>query len=351
MLHILEGLDPQEYDIYVASKPGGAMVDEVLKRGYHYLPIPLFRHAISWLDFIVFFQLVIVFRKYRFDIVHTHSSKPGLLGRIAAKLAGVPLIIHTGHGAPFFTGQPHLTYTFYKTMERIGALFCDKLVFVNHTHRLYYINQHMIPIHKAVTIYNAINPELLQQIESAVLKKKDRNDIVTIGSIFRFSRQKNIIMTISVAIKVCKKRNDVQFVFVGDGEYFELCRLMVDSNQLQDRIILPGWQSNTAGWLAGFDAFMLYSLYEGLPMCIIEAMHATLPIIGSDIPSIAELVDNTNGWLIPSEQPLQLESELHKIINAKDSYRQKGLNGKNKARNICSYESFIHGYKSLYTGD
>jgi glycosyltransferase involved in cell wall biosynthesis len=86
-------------------------------------------------------------------------------------------------------------------------------------------------------------------------------------------------------------------------------------------------------------------------MSIIEAMHSGLPVIGSDLPGIAELVDETNGWLIPAKQPGKLEEELHKIINAKDSYRQKGLISKNKVMRLCSFENFISGYKSIYAGE
>ena len=233
-------------------------------------------------------------------------------------------------------------------LEKLGALFCDKLVFVNNYHREYYLQHKLISTDKAITIYNALNPELQEQIETLSQPKKSRKKVITIGSILRFSQQKNIVMTISAAIKLCHERHDVKFIFAGDGEFLELCRMMVKTNQLEDRIMLTGWQSNTAELLAGFDVFMLYSNYEGLPMSIIEAMFAGLPVIGSDIPSIAELVDNETGWLIPSGQMETLVTELHKIIDARDSYKQKGEQGRNKVRELCSYDNFQSGYLSLY---
>ena len=351
MLHILAALDPEEYDIYVASRPDGPLVEEVIKHGYTHIPLPLLKHAISPWDIVVLIQLMFLCRKHRFDIVHTHSSKPGFLGRIAAKIAGVPMVIHTGHGAPFHDGQSLLTQWIYKKLEKTGALFCDKMVFVNHSHRLYYIQHNLIKPAKAITIYNALNPILLKQIESYATHKPHNSDIVTIGSILRFSTQKNIIETIAAAIRVCLARNDVNFIFVGDGEYYNLCNMMVQTHKLGDRIFLPGWQSNPALWLSKFDVFMLYSLYEGLPLSIIEAMYAALPVICSRIPSNAELVDDSNGWLIHLEQPKVLEAELHNIIDAKDSYRQKGESGKSKAMELCSYENFIAAYLEIYNGD
>lgn len=351
MLHILEALNFEEYDIFVASQPGGPMVDEVIKRGYKYIPLPLLKHAISVLDIIVFIQLVIVFKKYKFDIVHTHSSKPGFLGRIAAKIAGVPLIIHTGHGAPFHDYQSAGTHRFYVELERIGALFCDRMVFVNNSIRLYYLAHKMIEPGKCKTIYNAVSKDTLSHIESLASLRRPHTDRVTIGSILRFSEAKNIIQTINVAIRICQKRKDVNFIFVGNGEYYGLCLQMVTTHRMLDRISLPGWQINTAEWLSKFDAFILYSIFEGLPMSIIEAMHFSLPVIGSDLPGIAELVDISNGWLISPNQPEKLEAELHLIIDTKDTFLQKGQISKMKVKELCSYDDFIKGYIALYEED
>jgi glycosyltransferase involved in cell wall biosynthesis len=348
MLHILQGLDQSEYEIYVACKPGGPLVKEVLNKGYTFLPLPLFEHRISPLDAAVFFQLFFLCRRYKFDIVHTHSSKPGLLGRIAARLAGVPLVVHTGHGAPFHTKQPLFTRNLFMTLEKFGARFCDKMVFVNNYHRNYYIEHNLIAPAKAVTIYNAISPELQEAIERKTSHRKLVGEAVQFGSILRFSEQKNIVMTISAAIVVCQGRKDVQFTFIGDGEYFELCYKLVTNEGLQDRILLPGWCSDTAARLSRFDVFMLYSDYEGLAMSVIEAMFAGLPVLASDIPANAELVDETTGWLVPAHQRDALVIALNKIIDARVSFVQKGFNGKKKAKELCSYDNFIREHLRIY---
>jgi glycosyltransferase involved in cell wall biosynthesis len=348
MLQILDGLDPEEFEIYVACRPGGPLVDAVKARGYRYLPLPFLVRDISILDIAVFFQLLWLCRKYRFDIVHTHSSKPGLLGRIAARLMRVPLVIHTGHGAPFHDGQPDRLKRLYMRMERLGALFCHKMIFVNNYHRKLYLKHKLIRPDKAVTIYNAVSPEFLRSLEALPQPLKNRQEPVVIGSVLRFSRQKNIVMTIIGCIRVCHARRDVRFIFVGDGEQFDLCKRMVATNRLQERILLPGWQNDTEQWLRQFDAFLLYSDYEGLPVSIIEAMYAGLPVIGSNLPAIAELVTPKTGWLIPAGKLEQLEAELHKIIDARDSYAEKGRAGRNAIESLCNYQSFLAAHLSLY---
>ncbi len=351
MLHLLSGLDAEEFEIWVACRPDGSLADEVKQRGWHFLPLPLLVRPISPLDAVVLIQLIHIFRRRRFDIVHTHSSKPGLLGRLAASMARVPLIIHTAHGAPFYEGQPAALQKFYMLLEKLGASLGHWLVFVNHYHRDLYLQHKLVNPNRAVTIYNALEPELQARLEVLARPPARRGDIVVIGSVLRFSRQKNIVMTFLAAIRVCLARQDVNFIFVGDGEQFDLCRQLVQTHDLQDRILLPGWQRDTVEWLARFDVFLLYSDYEGLPMSVIEAMLAGLPVIGSDIPTIAELVDGHTGWLIPAGQPERLEKDLHKILDNRGSFSQKGQAGRQKARELCSYENFRQGYLALYKGD
>lgn len=348
MLQILDGLDPEEFEIYVACRPGGPLVDAVKNKGYNYLPLPFFVRDLSVLDVVVFFQLLLLCRKHRFDIVHTHSSKPGLLGRIAARLMRVTLVIHTGHGAPFHDLQSARVQRFYMRMERLGALFCHKMIFVNNYHRKLYLRHKLIRPEKAVTIYNAVSPDFITCLEALPPKVSNRQSSVVIGSILRFTRQKNIVMTIIGCIRVCHARRDVQFILIGDGEQYDLCKRMVATNRLQERIILPGWQGNSAEWLRKFDAFLLYSDYEGLPISIIEAMYASLPVIGSNIPSIAELVSPKTGWLIPAGKLEQLETDLHKIIDARADFAEKGKAAKLKAGELCNYESFLAAHLSLY---
>lgn len=353
MFHLLDSLPSAEYDIYVMAQPGKALSEEVTKHGYTYIPLADLRHLIHFSDLLVFFQIIRIFRKHRFDIVHTHSSKPGLLGRIAARIAGVPLIIHTGHGAPFHYGQSPVTYRFFIEMERLGALFGDQLVFVNQHLNDFYVKHKMITANKAITIYNALSTELIDQLTIAGIARENRYQLnssqyVTIGSILRFTTAKNIVMTIQAAMHICLLRTDVRFIFVGDGEFFSLCQKMVAAQHLQDRILLTGWIENPIEQYAMFDAFLLYSIFEGLPMCIIEAMYASLPIIGSAIPGISELVDASNGWLIPSDKIAVLEASLHKIIDDRELFTAKGKASRLKAEQLCSHKNFVQGYKTLY---
>lgn len=348
MLTLLDGLDRNEFDIYVACRPGGPLVDAVLSRGFQYIALNSFRREICWNDAAVLLQLFRLIKKHKFDIIHTHSSKPGLLGRLAARFAGTPLIIHTGHGAPFNQWQPLPVRTFYQVLEKLGAGLGHKLVFVNNYHREFYLKKGLIAPAKAQTVFNALHPSLQQLLEAIPIRHRQRKGKVVIGSICRFTPAKNILAVIGAAITLCRLRKDVNFIIVGDGELMSLCRRMVTQSGFRKRINLPGWQAEPHLWLEDMDVFLLYSDYEGLPLSVIEAMFAGLPVIASDIPMLAELVNRETGWLVPARNQKKLVKIMHQVIDEQKTLELKGINARNRVRGLCSYQDFISSYLNIY---
>jgi glycosyltransferase involved in cell wall biosynthesis len=342
MLSILNSLDKDKYDIYVISKPGGPLVERVLELGYNYIPLSSFKRSISIMDIVALIELIKIFKKYKFDIVHTHSSKPGFIGRIAARIVGVPKIVHTVHGFPFHPYQKKLIKKFYQSMEKFAALFCDKVVFVNNSEREAAIVDHLIQPRKAITIYNGIE---LPKIE---IQTKRKSDKFIIGSCLRFWKQKNIIDTINAAICVCKQNKDIQFIFIGDGELYKVVEKMVYDSGFEDRIQLPGWQKNSAEWLQKFDVFLLYSKWEGLPLSILEAMSYGLPIVASDIKGNNELVSDVNGILVPINDIDRLTAILLSLPNDKNSVKEWGANSRKLIKEKFNIMEFIRKYKNVY---
>ena len=169
-----------------------------------------------------------------------------------------------------------------------------------------------------------------------------------IGSVARFSEQKNILTVIKVAIKVCKKNEDIKFVFIGNGNLFEKCRNMVKSANFLDRILLPGWQSNVIEWLCNFNVFLLYSKWEGLPVSILEAMSVGLPIVASNIPGNNELVKDSNGFLISLNDIDKLEDVLLSLPSKKSELKKMGGNSLSIIKNKYSLKKFVKTYENLY---
>ncbi|MBP7310293.1 MAG: glycosyltransferase [Candidatus Cloacimonetes bacterium] len=347
-LYLLDGLDKAEYEIWVACKPGGEFVDEIKARGYHYLPLPSFRHPLSILDAITFLHLLHIMFRQRFDIVHTNSSKPGFLGRLAARIAGVPLILHTAHGVPFQNGQHPLQYLVYSFLEGMGNLLGHKTIYVNNSDRLTCLKLGLIKEKKAISIFNALPEAQSKLLGDFASKRQAAANEFIIGSTIRFSQQKNAINLVTAACKACLLSEKLRFVILGDGEHYELCKAIVKSYKVDNRVLLPGWDSDTLPWLKVFNAFVLYSRWEAMPFSIIEAMSAALPVIGSDIPSIAELVNEDCGCLVPLDDEKALIASFLALVSDPELAFSKGQNALNRINTICSYPQMVSSYDRIY---
>lgn len=343
MINLLTSLDKDRYEIYVLSKPGGPLVDKLEELQFHYVPVKSLRRNISILDFVAFFHIYKICKKYKFDIVHTHSSKTGFLGRIAARLVGIPRIIHTVHGFAFHRFQPRYIQKFYQVMESIASHFCDKVVFVNNSERELAITKKIVSPNKAQTIYNGIELPDIKKLRSPITKIN-----FVIGSVLRFWEQKNVINTVKAAIKVCKDNSKINFVFIGDGEHFGICQQMIKQAELEKRILLPGWQNNILDWLIGFDVFLLFSRWEGLPISILEAMSVGLPIVVSNIKGNNELVSEKNGILVSINDIDKLEEVLTSLPQKKKELSGWGKFSKDLVREKFNMKNFVLSYRRLY---
>ena len=135
---------------------------------------------------------------------------------------------------------------------------------------------------------------------------------------------------LKVAIKACQHREQLKFIFVGDGEDLAQCQELVNIAGMSERVIFPGWSLDKEKWLRQFDLFLLYSLWEGLPLSILEAMSYGLPIIASDIKGNRELVDNNNGYLISPEVETDLLNLFLSLPDKREELVSKGHESYNK---------------------
>lgn len=156
---IMKHLPNDKYEKYILfsnTEVYGDMndcIDKFKAAGCKIILAPYMKREIGLTDIKAFIELYRLFKKEKFDIVHTHSTKPGIIGRIAAKMAGVPYVIHTVHGLAFHKALKWYLWIFYWTCEMLASLFCDRIVLVNH----YYERYFKIFNHKVITIYNGID--------------------------------------------------------------------------------------------------------------------------------------------------------------------------------------------------
>jgi len=196
-----------------------------------------------------------------------------------------------------------------------------------------------------LTIFNGV---IVPDLNPVVERFEFLKDRFIIGSSLRFSQQKYIVQTMEAAIIACRRNPKLAFVFIGDGEFYELCLKMVKSAELTDSIFLPGWQKNMTAWLEQFDCFLLYSLWEGLPLSILEAMAMGLPIIGSDIKGNDELISDLNGILVPPKKPELLAEVLQSLPDRTSEMKIWGENSRKAVLQRFNMEEFVARYRELY---
>lgn len=339
MLRLIRNMPEHKFE--VLSLPGEPLTSTIKAAGCQHKTITSLRRELSIWDIKALFDIYRVCKKGRYDIVHTHSAKTGFLGRIAARLAGTPKIIHTVHGFPFHDFQHSLVRFFYMNLERLAAKFCDHVVFVNDYERQIAIGKRILPADKALTIYNGV--ELMD-----CHQKESMDERFNIGSIGRFCKQKNSVNVIKTAIEVCKLNDKLEFTFLGDGELLQKCRKLVADAGLTDRIKLLGWQNDTQKWLCNFDLFLLFSRWEGLPLSILEAMAAGLPIVASDIKGNNELVSDENGVLLPIDALDKLKDTLVGISEKREQLKKWGRRSREIVQKKFSIKKCVDEYQRLY---
>ncbi len=265
-------------------------------------------------------------RRGGYDIVHTHSSKPGFVGRIAAKLARVPIVIHTIHGFPFNDFMHPLVRWVFIDIERFLSGMTDLLVTVSKLNLEKALKLRLGPAEKFRNVYSGIDLSKFDIPVDAERKKKDLgvlNGDCIVGMVGRLSQQKAPLDFINAIPRVLKARSDVRFVIVGDGELRQETmdlsrRLNVDKN-----VMLLGFRDDIPELLPTLDVFVLTSLWEGLGRSLTEAMYTGRPVVATAVEGVPELVeDGKTGILVaPKDIDAIADGIVHMLNTPEDANR------------------------------
>lgn len=254
-----------------------------------------------------------VMKEYRPDIVHCHSSKAGVLGRMAAKSMGVKKVFYTPHAYSFQNdgfspSKKRLFVTIEKVLSRRSTTFTFN---VSKQERTEAISRKIDQENKFKVIYNGLPmvelPDKFQLRTELGLSA----DTYIIGNNGRLSDQKKPLSFLRIAKNVIEKNKAVHFVWAGDGPLYEECIDFIKDNHLEDNIHLLGFREDAEMIVSAYDLFLITSSHEGLPYCLIEALRASVPIIGFTHSGIGEIVTEDNGVLVTSEEEAVSEIVSH----------------------------------------
>jgi glycosyltransferase involved in cell wall biosynthesis len=304
VLHTARELDRGSFAVALAWGPGDRLDDEAsaipdLAR----YPIPnLVRPVAPVSDFRALRSLRAAIRAFRPDVVHTHSSKAGILGRLAARLGKVPSV-HTVHGYGFTPLQSAPKRFMYRTVEKAMARVTDHFVTVSETDRRRGIEMGLFKPEQATVIRAAIDLERFHNAAGgdevrAELGVPAATPLVT--QIGNFKPQKAPLDFVRSAAVVRTRVTDAWFVMVGDGPLRNSAEHLANDLGVADRIVFCGWRDDIPGLLAATTVSVLTSRHEGLPCAVVEALAAGVPVVATAADGTVEVVrSGWNGLLVP----------------------------------------------------
>jgi len=293
-------------------------------------------------------------RIYKPSVVHIHSSKTGILGRLACYFLGINNVIYHVHGWSF-SREMGLKNRIYFYLEKIFYFFTNKYIFVCKQDRTDFIKMggnHNI-IYKSTIIYpgaSFLNDELQMQHREKIRKKLGfNNSDFVIGTVARIDHQKNPIIFIKIANNYSSLDDNVKFLWIGKGPLESEMNNKIKKLDLEDKFLLPGYINNVEPYFSVFDVFLITSKYEGLPVTALKAIACGIPIVGFNINGICDLSIMFNSCF--GVNPFDIDEFVSKIIEAKKfSIKQKKLIKKDSSyiRKTFSLESMYDKITMVY---
>jgi glycosyltransferase involved in cell wall biosynthesis len=296
-----EGLHQHGHDVSLLIGPETGPEGSLLKRartgGYRLIEAESLRRNIDVRrDWRALNELTTLLRAAEPDLVHTHSSKAGILARIAAKRAGVPIIVHTIHGMSFNRTQPWLVRKLYAGMERYCAGFTDRLITVADAMTEQSLAAGIGTREQFTTIYSGMQTEWFSPDQhdraacrAAVGLDPDDIAVACVARLFRNKGYEQLIPAMDMAIR---QEPRLRFVWIGDGPDAEAYQQELRRRGIRDRVILTGLlpPDQVAGALAAADMLVHASQWEGLPRAVVQALLMEKPVVSFAIDGAPEVV-------------------------------------------------------------
>jgi glycosyltransferase involved in cell wall biosynthesis len=333
--------------------PEGSLIEEVQARGTPLTIMPeLLREVSPANDLKALLKLAKMMRRGRYQIVHTHSSKAGVLGRVAAKMARAPVIVHTVHGWSFHQRLSPRKLRFYVALEKLGDWCGHVAILVAEKDREKGLAQGIKNAANYPVIRSGIELDRFghPQISPAEMRRQlgIPADALVVGSVTRLSPQKAPLDLMDAFAHIRQQFPDAWFLVVGDGPLRPEVEARIQRLGLTGRIILTGLRRDVPELMAAMDIFTLSSLWEGLPRVLPQAMATGLPIVSARADGTAEAIhEGQNGFLVEPGQPKSLAAQVVQLLQNEALRREMGAYGRQLAPEFGA-EKMVQEIDALY---
>ena len=353
-------LPKEKYDVTVLLGTDGTLVQKLQIVGVKTLILgEMLRNVSLFKDFMSLVKLVKIFKKEKPDIIHLNSSKIGLIGALAGRLAHVPKIIFTGHGWAFNEDRSVFQKRCLHLLHLLTIKLSHKTIAVSEETKNQISNNKNIS-NKIIVIRNGVGEiDFLSKdiARENILKKLSSNIETTgrlwLGTVSELHKNKGLKYIIE-AIHILETLTDDRsclpiFIIIGEGEKREKLQERINRYNLQEIVFLVGRIDEAEKYLKAFDIFTLTSITEALPYALLEAGQAGLPIIASGVGGIPEIIDDMkNGILVRPKEPVEIEKALEFLIINPDKMALFSQNIQNKILTNFSKERMVSETMALY---
>ncbi|QAA32017.1 glycosyltransferase family 4 protein [Clostridium manihotivorum] len=335
--------------VTVYAGEGQGLDKELEQLNIDFKRIELLKREISLLnDFKAIIKLMKIFKKEKYDIVHCHSSKAGLVGRIAARLAGVKIVVYTAHGFVFNEPMSKIKKRLYIIIEKIGSLFGNKLIAVSkkdyncaldygfgNKKNIYYI------------------PNAVHEIDRASLNNREElkkqlgiENTFVLGVLANFYETKGHKFLIDALLKLTDEGYSFSCIFVGEGT---TKNDMVKRAKGYTNMKFLGYRKDNYDLINCMDLFVLPSVKEGMPYVILEAMTLSKPVLCTRVGALTDMIEDCkNGFIVAPESSEQLYNKLKYIFEHKDILNKIGKKGYNYYKENFTVDLFIRDVLKVY---
>jgi len=356
----VEGLDGlPEYEVTLATGvddgPEGDLLERA-RRTTRLVVVPELGRSINPLsDIAAFYKLYRLIRKGRYHIVHTHSSKAGVLGRLAAKLAGTPIIVHTLHSLVFHDYQPWAVNRLWWVVKKLCAPMTDHFISVSSIISQKAIAAGIGPPEKFTTIYSGMELDwfLDSNVDPAAVRREFGipEDAPVVGKIARLFSLKGHDQLLDAAPEVVRRHPDVRFFLIGDGLLYEHLRRRARKAGILDNFVFAGLipRERIPEMIAPMDVVVHTSLREGLARVLPQALAMGKPCVSFDIDGAPEVViPGETGYLVKPGDDRELANAISALLDDPHLRARMGEAGRHRVDPAFRAETMVEQIASVY---
>jgi len=355
LLSLMERLDKERFETILCCNVESEIGKVAKNKGF---PVYHVRIGRPW-DVRPLIQMLKLFHNHKVDIIHAQDFQSCFIAALASRLAGIPHVLWTVHvtnlhrsvqGIPLWKRQSYIL------IDKVLSKLIDKFITVSNANKVSLIKEEGIPADKIVTIYNGVdlakfNPDSIS--DEVILSLKEDlgiTDEFIIGVVTRLAPEKGLEYLFKALKILDAKFSRWRCVVVGDGELKEHLQQRTKEEGIDAKIHFLGWKENPLAYYRLFDVFVLPSLFEGLPLVLLESLAMQCPVIATTVQGNPEVVRHGEvGLLVPPRSPDALAAALLTLLNNREELKRMGQAGRKLVEKRFNLVSMVEQYENIYT--